>query len=165
MLFRSVFGVDERKLATLEAFTGRTLSTRRVIQTDPFKTDIYYLFKTLCDDVMGQLNAHSLLGEILSRVHLQWNSREQKPVWDTQPLLAFLHEKLRGDFTAIDLANLRLIFNSLGETGKSLLGELEQQILSSPRDQDLLLRWLVSREVTLGSSASERLFPQSSFSQ
>jgi Ca2+-binding RTX toxin-like protein len=154
---------DKRILSALEAFTGRPYRNGN----EPITSDSTFIltteFKQICRHVTGLLNSHPYFYDTLSKVRMSWDSEMNKTIWNVEPLLHHLREQTESKLNANSLYNLKLAIQSLGETGTDLLHELRREILASPRDKDLKLRWLVDNQIVTGSDESEVLHPGYSF--
>ena len=154
---------DQRILSTLEAFIGRPYRNGN----EPINSDSVFIltteFKQICRHVTGLLNSHPYFHDTLSKARITWDGEKKKIVWNIEPLLEHLREQSDRKLTANNLFNLRLAIQSLGETGTDLLHELRREVMASPRDKDLKLRWLVDGQIVTGSDESEILHPGNSF--
>jgi Ca2+-binding RTX toxin-like protein len=154
---------DQRILSALEAFTGRPYRNGN----EPINVNSSFIltieFQQICRHVTGLLNSHPYFHDTLSKARMSWDGAKNKIAWNVEPLLEHLREQSDHKLTASNLYNLKLAILSLGETGTDLLDALRSQIVASPRDKDLKLRWLVDNQIVTGSDESEVLHPGISF--
>ena len=155
---------DQRILSALEAFTGKPYRNGN----EPVHVDSAFIviteFKKLCLYVTGLLNSHPHFTELLSKVRMTWDREANRVIWNVDPLLQHLREQSESKLTPHHLINLQRAIQSLGDTGSELLQVLRDKIGSSRRDGDLKLRWLVDKQVVVGSDESEVLHLGTSFS-
>lgn len=154
---------DQRILSALEAFAGRPYRNGNEPSDEDSALILSTEFKQICRHVTGLLNSHPYFYDTLSKARMSLNGETNKIIWNVKPLLEHLREQSDRKLTANNLYNLKLAIQSLGETGADLLHELRREILASPRDIDLKLRWLVDNQIFTGSDASEVLHPGITF--
>ncbi|MFM7265662.1 MAG: calcium-binding protein, partial [Cyanobium sp.] len=155
---------DQRILSALEAFAGQLHRNGYDIVNNESASIVDREFKQICLYVTGLLNSHPHFSEILSKVRMTWDREANRVIWNVESLLQHLREQVESKLTANHLINLQHAIQSLGDTGSDLLEVLQKKIRSSGRDGDLKLRWLVDKQVVVGSDESEVLQPGLPFS-